>query len=366
MNIKRLYLSGFKSIDELELTNTSPFSVFAGANGAGKSNICDALCFVSKIIKIGAVDAIRHFGGYEQIHCYKKKGARASSFKFAIEIELEGSLYVYELELKKMKSDPTISEKYPMAFMTRKDGGKPLFKIDKKQLEGLDIPKDRSVMMFAFDTPIYQWLTNINVYRIDPYSAKEPDSHNSDNSELAATGNNLATMLAALEKNDDFREIITEWMEMIVPGMEKFSTESQRFDDRQTLTFHEEGTKKKFPANLISDGTIYVLSILTAILTRSTTPGFTLIEEPERGINPKAIAQIVELMREYSTNEHPIWVTTHNETLVRSSRPKELLLVNKMKGKTLIHYGRDAANTVKDMDLDKAWMSNLFGGGLPW
>lgn len=137
-------------------------------------------------------------------------------------------------------------------------------------------------------------------------------------------------------------------------------------EGRTTLKFLENGTKSEFPANLISDGTIYALCILTAILTRSNSSGLTLIEEPERGINPKAIAQIVKLIREHSSNEHPIWVTTHNETLVRSSKPKELLFANKSNGQTEFRYGREAEDAVKGMPLDKAWLSNLFGGGVPW
>ncbi len=41
-----LIIKGFKSIADLSLMNSPPFIVFAGANGAGKSNITDALAFL--------------------------------------------------------------------------------------------------------------------------------------------------------------------------------------------------------------------------------------------------------------------------------------------------------------------------------
>ena len=46
MNIKEIKIKGFKSIGEIVLKSPSPFSVFVGANGAGKSNIFEALEFL--------------------------------------------------------------------------------------------------------------------------------------------------------------------------------------------------------------------------------------------------------------------------------------------------------------------------------
>lgn len=111
MSLKRLCISGYKSIESFELTKISSFSVFAGANGAGKSNLFDAIHFTSTVIRIGATDAIRQFGGYGQIHCFKKRGKNAQTFKFHIDINLDNQLWKYELQIKEMESNPTISEK---------------------------------------------------------------------------------------------------------------------------------------------------------------------------------------------------------------------------------------------------------------
>lgn len=367
MSIEKLVISGYKSIEKIELTNISSFSSFAGANGAGKSNLFDAICFASTVIKIGAIDAIRQFGSYGQIHCFKKRGTGARTFKFSIKVKLEESFWVYTLEIKHMDSIPFLVEelyKDRELILSRKEGHVP--KLGSAELAIPDYPQDRSALIFTSKTPIFHWLSNINVYRIDPIGAKEPDSANTDNSDLNKKGDNVASVLAARENDTTFREFIMEWMEMIVPGLERVSTEHLKLQAQTALKFSEEGTKTLFPANLISDGTIYTLCILTAILTRHNKIGLTLIEEPERGINPKALAQIVELMREYSSTEHPIWVSTHNETLVRTCSAEELLVVDKEDGRTQFRYGRDVADSLKGMDLDKAWLSNLIGGGLPW
>lgn len=73
MKIKRIRISGFKSIADLSLEQVTPYSIFAGANGAGKSNLADALAFVGAIIESGATKAIRQFNGFASIHCYKSR-----------------------------------------------------------------------------------------------------------------------------------------------------------------------------------------------------------------------------------------------------------------------------------------------------
>ena len=173
-------------------------------------------------------------------------------------------------------------------------------------------------------------------------------------------------MLATLESNANIRSQIVDWLELIVPGMTGVSTDKQKLSGGTVIKFKEEGTKAFFPANLISDGTIYALCIMTAVLSRANKIGLTFIEEPERGLHPKAIEQLVDLMRENAAAEHPVFITTHSESVVRASRIDELWLVNKVGGKTCIKPAASEQIDLHDMNLDTAWLTNLFDGGLPW
>jgi predicted ATPase len=367
MSIERLYIGGFKSIDDLTLESVESFSVFAGANGAGKSNLFDALKFVSLVVDRGAVEAIRHFGGYQHVHCFRRKGKGAREINISVTVTLEKVRWHYELKVASLDEAPELSEKVCAdgeVIFERKDGAIPQF-TNVPGAEFPNYPKGLSALMFV-SPPLHGWLSNLRIFRIDPIGAKEPDGMSIDDSQLHEHGHNVASVLARLENDADFSAQVMEWMSLIAPGLEKVGTEKERLGGRRVLTFKEAGTKNFFPAKLVSDGTIYVLCILTALLSRTTGPGVTLIEEPERGINPKAIEQMVALMREVATSEHPVWVTTHNESLVRSVQPGEFLLASKDDGRTRIRYGRDAADRLGELPLDKAWLTNFFGAGLPW
>ena len=155
-------------------------------------------------------------------------------------------------------------------------------------------------------------------------------------------------------------------MSLVVPGLESITTEQQSLEIRTVLAFKESGLKKRFPAHLISDGTIYLLCLLTAILHPRCQVGITLIEEPERGINPKPIEELISLFRSQATNSNYIYITTHNETVIRSSKAEELVFAYKENGRTKLKWGRDSVDLLGNLPLDTAWLSNMFGSGLPW
>ena len=63
--IRRLKIENFKSIDSLEVKGLAPFSVFAGANGSGKSNFFDALDFVGLFVRGGIEIALGGHGAWQ-------------------------------------------------------------------------------------------------------------------------------------------------------------------------------------------------------------------------------------------------------------------------------------------------------------
>ena len=233
----------------------------------------------------------------------------------------------------------------------------------------LDIPPAMSALLFRPNHPLTDLLTNITIYRVDPRSAKEPDPSDADPSKLNGRGNNLAAVLGRLEGDPEAQALIREWMAMVVPGVDAIQTTRQRLDQRTAVLFKERGTKRRFPAGLMSDGTIYALSLLVAVLDGRDRPGVTLIEEPERGLHPAAIAEFVEFLRDSARPENPIWLTTHSESIVRKLRLEELVVVDKKAGRTRMKRASSGNLEQADlqvMGLEAAWLSNLLDGGVPW
>ncbi|MBS1084457.1 AAA family ATPase [Gluconobacter kondonii] len=372
MSIRKIEIEGYKSVSSLKLENVSPLLAFAGANGSGKSNVVDALAFFGAVVRIGAAQARTQFGGFSQIHCFKHRLAKRTTASLSIAVILDGSEYDYSLCVSNLDADPKVTESLTVdgiSVIDRADSGRVEVRFDRhapgtQMLPGY--PDGMTALMLMGKSPLYAFLSNIRVFRFDPIAAKEPSVSKADDSELDAHGRNVAPMLQSLQKDSERQKQVLEWLALIVPGMESVATETQRLDGSTVITFKEKGTKARFPAQLVSDGTVYTLCILTAMLSRSSGTGITIIEEPERGMHPKAIGAMIDLMRANASSEHPIFLTTHSESVVRNLLVEELLLAGKQDGKTQINPVDDRGIDWKEITLDAAWMCNLLDGGLPW
>ena len=253
MKIHKLHIKGFKSVADLTLENVSPFLVLAGANGSGKSNITDALAFLGDVVKQGATQARTRFGGFAQIHCFKYRKEQRTTMQFALALELDGAVYDYHLALRTLDAAPQIDETLRVngqKIINRPANGELHVRLGSASAIQVlpDYPKDMTALMLLGSLPLYEFLTNIKVFRIDPLAAKEPSRATTDASELDEYGRNVASVLSRLEAEPEFREQVQEWLELIVPGMESISTETQRLDSSTVITFKEAGTKTRFPA----------------------------------------------------------------------------------------------------------------------
>lgn len=317
-----LEIANYKSIASLEIKGLRPFSVFAGPNGSGKSNFCGALDFVGRVCRHGVEDALRAHGGAANVRSVKLYAPYNQRFEFG---------------MHRHNADDHVARRNQPSSYTLK-------------IHDLDTaPKAEETLLRQH--PLAELLTNVTAYRVDPRSAKEPDRSDADPSALNANGSNLAAVLRRIEADSEARQLIGEWIEMVVPGVQATTTQRQRLDQ-------------------LSDGTVYALSLLVTVLDRRDRPGITLIEQPERGLHPAAVAQFVELLRDSAAGpSNPIWVTTHSESVVRRARLEELILVDKECGRTEMKRADSGALKQEDLEqlgLETAWLSNLLDGGVPW
>ncbi len=363
--INLIQIKNFKSIVNITMRDISNFTVFAGANGVGKSNIFEAIEFFKTIVEFGAVTAIKKYGGYDNIHSRKNRKENARRFFFEIDIDMDRN-YHYKLDIFSLDNEPYLKEVF-------KIDGKILAKRDKETIEisnnplDINFSKDQTVLNLISKESKYflDFIKATRRYTIDPNLAREPDDFTSD-IVLEKDASNITTVLSNIQKNnsDDVDEII-ETMQLLIPNLENISIRKEKLINKMVSTFKESGSKSSFPARLVSDGTIYALSILAIIYSNNN--GIIMIEEPERGLHPKAISELVEFFREKS-EQYPIFINTHNEAIIKKAKPNELFIISKESGQTkLFNILQKFPNfDYKIMDLNEMWLSNIFGKGLPW
>ncbi|MEP7129065.1 MAG: AAA family ATPase [Chitinophagales bacterium] len=341
MVIKKLTIENWKSIVHLELNNPNPFSVFVGPNASGKSNIFEALDFFNLNSKMAYHFAERKFGGLDS---FKPYNYSAENIKIKFDCTLNEFNPVIEIHYKKINAG------YEFLMMARRNF--PVFSDSAFDFQLFSEKYPETPQLFEKFSRIFIGNTELD------------RSNFNDDFRLSTDAGNLEKVLKRILKDESKREEIIEWLQLLIPGFENIEIQSQELSGTDSLLIYEKGTQKPFPKNLISDGTYNILALLTAVF-QSDEPQFLLIEEPENGLNPKVVKELVNLFR-YRCEEHGdfIWLNTHSQTLIRQLQEEEIILVDKKEGETFVTQLKKG--DASGMPLDEALLTNTFGGGIPW
>lgn len=321
MKIKKLHIKNFKSLVDLEIVEPNPFTVFVGANGVGKSNIFEALEFL--LWSDSDKNRLRIFGSAENLQ------------------NRQTDDHVYQLKLE--------SEEHSFSMKGR------YFYGDEFESEGITGSAHRKDKFELFSKSFSRYFIGKLDYQKINYK---------DSLKLNFANTNLEKVLKRLLENVSKREEITEYLQLMIPGFEKVEIHSDNIGGTDSLLIYEIGSKKPFRKSLISDGTYNILCLLTAVY-QSDEPQFLCIEEPENGLNPFVIKELVTLFRNAcEENGHYIWLNTHSQSLVEALTPEEIILVDKKNGQTKIKQIQDM--NLHGLPMDEAWISGALGGGVPW
>lgn len=353
MKIKKLHIKNFKSLVDLEIVEPNPFTVFVGANGVGKSNIFEALEFVNISSTTFFDSVIRFFGGEEDIANDLNKIFYFESYfdefnsSFISDYKNGKALYNYYKE----KGYDVDNDALPINHSNFLRGESP-HRLSVDENGEMAYPNKSYRQFFGKFSHIF---IGASKKQITPYN---------DDKSLNLSASNLEKVLKRILLNENNREEILEWLQLFIPGFDTLKIESNSTDGIESLSIYEIGSSKKFHRNLISDGTYNLLCLLTAVY-QSDEPQFLCIEEPENGLTPDVLKEMVTLFRNACEERgHYIWLNTHSQSLVSQLTPDEIIIVDKIKGETKIKQfkGKDFFG----LRMDDAWLTNSLGGGLPW
>lgn len=350
MKIKRLYINNYKSLVDFELKEPNPFSVFVGPNAAGKSNVFEALEFLSYASE-NFLRADELFGGaVDYLNMSYKKVLKELENEFTINDDVSVVLDFFEF-------------KNGVHIKYRNKNGVYLPSIKSGEGGGIVEGDDWNEYLGIIDSN-EKWFRSVHSRyfigkkEIVKAPIKSPNK-------LALDCANLEPVLHRILQDEAKREEITEWMELLIPGLKKVEVAKSDLSGDYFLRIFEKHLPDPIGKNLISDGTYNILALLTAVY-QSDEPQFLCIEEPENGLTPFVLRSLVNFLRTVCEEKgHNIWLNTHSPTIVNELQPKELILIDKIEGITKAKQ-LDPNLKLKTMKLDEAWLTNSLGGGLPW
>ena len=365
MLIRRLHLDGFLTFAPgSEPFELRPLNVLIGANGAGKSNLIEALGLLAAASRdLG--QAIRGRGEWIE---WLWKG-RPSAVAARIEAELDG------------RDTPSHSE--PRCRLVVEPGRARLELVDEAAAEtGRNSAKEHIYWYYQLDqgrpvtfgrttdTQRYQevsWageaLSSIRILdgcalveqslRRDPLSAPPFEER------MFTGGQEAALVLLRMVCDGDTR--IEEVLKRFFLGFERLSVRD--VNGAKRLYLHESGLTAPIPVSRMSRGTLRFATLLAVLLSPSPPP-LLCVEAPERGLHPDAAAQLGEVLVDASRRMQLV-VTTHSSELISafSTEPDAVVACERPGTATELERldPERLASWLKDHCLGDLWAMGVLG-----
>ena len=367
--LESVRIKGYRSFEDVEIANMRPLTALIGSNGSGKSNIIHFFELLTWILA-------RNLDGFVQI----QGGADDQLF----DGRTKTSQIQAELKLRSLqgRSDYkfTLTWGHPDRFLFTEEAFRFTGKNEQSLADWQHLGSAHSQAKIAeaarspdfpgVDTATAQFIVN---HLIDCYMYQFHDTSNRsrfkencdalDNVYLHSDGGNLAAILLRLQREDIKRyELICRHIGRVLPDFDRFQLDEVY--GKVALRWKAKRSDKTFGAHLTSDGSLRFFALVTLLnLPAEMLPNVILLDEPELGLHPKAIALIGGMIKSLAV-EKQIIVATQSPLLVDSFSLEELAVLDLKDGRTQIRRPDpgDYSLWLDDYTTGDLWRMNLLGG----
>jgi predicted ATPase len=361
--LDKLSIEGFKSIKSLKDFALGDLNVLIGANGAGKSNFVEFFRLLRAIVDenlqaymLSNAPADGHFH-----HGVKKtKRIRSEMFfgenrnTFELMPAADGSVVLADEQTQFLPSEYS-------RILTRR-GRESILERSK---DDPGVLGRRGPNWYVWES-VSQWQV-YHFHDTTMTAGMRRDSGVEQTNRLDWDGGNLAAFLRGMrESAEDQYRFIRTTIQRIAPYFDDFDLKARngRNEDQVRLTWKQKGTKYIFSPGHLSDGTIRFVCLITALLQPSP-PRTIVIDEPELGLHPEALAILAGIMHSVSADIQII-VATQSPILLSEFPPDSVITVDQDKGAT--QFKRLGAKKLKawlaDFSLGELWMKGNIRGGV--
>ena len=367
--IDHVRIRGFRSLADVELAEIPKAAVLIGANGSGKSNFIRFFEMLSWMLGPRRLaEFVEMQGGADdQLHGGSR---RTSRIEAEVRLRTETGRYGYDYQFM-------LSHAHPDRFFFSEESFRSISDLSWKYLgsghqETEIIWPTKPSSEFSADDfitakVIVDLLRSCVVYQFHDTSdtsdfKKRGDAE--DNNSLLSHGGNLAAVLLRLEREDIRRyELICQHISRVLPVFDRFQIEESY--GKVLLRWKAKGTDKTFGAHLTSDGSLRFFALVTLLnLPSEMLPDVLLLDEPELGLHPAAIALVGGMIKSLA-EERQVIVATQSPLLVDEFGLNEIFVLELQDGCTEFRkLSPDDYQVWLDDNFTSGelWQKNLLGG----
>jgi predicted ATPase len=291
MIITRIEIDGFKSFVGFEL-DLKPFTVLAGPNNSGKSNLLEAIELLRNISVMGTDNQLvyRSRGTGVELFHRSDDGTPRTSFTISADVQVP---------------EPGASRSFNVAFVSEIEGG-------RLSSHFMDIKP--AVDFFEHQVPLLltAWIS------VNPEAARMRHGASLDDRyPLAGSGANLAAVIGRILEQEGAEEFVLD-AQYVIGDLKSLSPIRDERRNQWDFDIVMRGSRTFTPA-LVSDGTLRVLALLAA-LHDPDHRGVVMIEDLENGLHPEYQGRLCDrLAARTADSGRQVIATTHSPVVVSAT-----------------------------------------------
>jgi len=363
-----LSLHGYKSFDtEGQKLTFGPVTVLLGANGAGKSNVVSffrLLNFMTTeslqtfVANQGFAESLLHFGAKitSEIHadlCFTD-GLSEDVYSLILSLGDSDRLFV---------RDETISYHapgYARPQLLKLGGGGRESQLPEKAKSGNSTA--RVALALVSNCRVFQF------HDTSPTAKIRLEGYVDDNRYLRSDAGNLAAFLYAMREEGDSRkyyERIVSHIRIIMPQFGDFDLSPSKGNEKYLrLNWRERDSDYLFGPHQLSDGALRFMALTSLFLQPTETlPRLIVVDEPELGLHPAAIASLAGMIKATARNCQ-IVLATQSPLFVNEFTPEDIAVIEREKDRSVIRRldQEKLQEWVERYSLAELWEKNVLGG----
>jgi predicted ATPase len=362
--IDHISLAGFKSVKNLDHFEIRPINILIGANGVGKSNFVSIFSFLHEIREGRLQEYVRRAGGAEQILYFGSKTTDEITFKISFRKEVNS----YNLTLTPTSDDTLVPTREVASYWDKNrynsPFNSPLWPEENGREAGISSSKLKRT-----DDWVRERLGRWRVYHLHDSSATSPmrkTAQVADNRFLRDDAANLPAFLYLLkQKYQTSYSLIRATIRQVAPFFDDFNLEPDRLNSETIrLSWKHRNSDQYFGASALSDGTLRFMALAALFLQPpELRPAAIILDEPELGLHPKAIALLSSLIKQASIGSQVI-LSTQSPVLLDHFNPEDVVVAERQKGETVFRRLESGPleSWLTDYGLGQLWEKNELGG----
>lgn len=364
--LDKLTVKGFKSIKSLENFELNNLNVLIGANGAGKSNFIGIFRLINNICHRNLQRHIKTKGGVDSFFHFGRKNTEELFLKFNFGNDFDfGAIKIdgYSCLLKPTVDNSCLIDEEIVY----------IFSLDTKQVHSLIMGYSTDESKIKNHNPenmskyVQRAIESWKIYHFhdtsDTAKVKGQSAIN-DNLVLKADGENLSAYLYMLnDKYPNEYQRIVDTIRLVLPFFDEFVI--RKNVELVELEWFQKGQPDTpLQAHLLSDGSLRFICLMVLLLQPlELLPDTILIDEPELGLHPYAIAILADVIKQVAEDKQLI-ISTQSVTLVNYFKPNDVIVVNQKDGISSFERldNEKLEDWLEDYSLGELWETNLLGG----